>query len=397
MKSSTQAIVATFLVFICLVYFNLYDMARRARPHKSIARRGPTNKTTANRTAVGEDDVTSTRRVPKFARWKKGNVNACILVLARHRDLKLLKETIIELEARFNHKYNYPYVILLSEMAIVPKWKWYLRYCTQSTIDFGLVDQEHWSTPEWIDTSRLSNLTANQSAKNIMKSNRLSYHHMCRFYSGFFFRHELTLKYDYYLRLDSHVDFPCPFPSEDPFQTLVRRNKLYGFTIACNEMIDFLPNLWDTIKRWLHETGRMRTRANRRVEQVNNFFSTDERLASKERGSCGLDRFQFWTNFEIASFAIFRNETYLSFFDYLDKAGGFYYERWGDAPVHTFYILAMIELSRVHRFDDIGYGHNACYSPPANDTIRKMCDNRTSYRSCSFCHSKWDAMTHNII
>lgn len=30
-----------------------------------------------------------------------------------------------------------------------------------------------------------------------------------------------------------------------------------------------------------------------------------------------------------------RSKAYSDFFDFLDSKGGFFYERWGDAPVHS--------------------------------------------------------------
>lgn len=33
-----------------------------------------------------------------------------------------------------------------------------------------------------------------------------------------------------------------------------------------------------------------------------------------------------WSNFEIADMDFWRGETYMSFFEHLDQAGGFYYE-----------------------------------------------------------------------
>jgi hypothetical protein len=36
----------------------------------------------------------------------------------------------------------------------------------------------------------------------------------------------------------------------------------------------------------------------------------------------------FWSNFEIGRLAFFRSEAYLQFFEHLDQAGGFFYERW---------------------------------------------------------------------
>ena len=41
------------------------------------------------------------------------------------------------------------------------------------------------------------------------------------------------------------------------------------------------------------------------------------------------------SNFEIGSFELFRNDLYQQYFEHLDKAGGFFYERWGDAPVRS--------------------------------------------------------------
>ena len=65
----------------------------------------------------------------------------------------------------------------------------------------------------------------------------------------------------------------------------------------------------------------------------------------------------FYNNFEVASFSLFRNSTYLSYFDYLDRKGGIYYERWGDAPIRTYYIAWMLDRKLVHMFEDVPYFH----------------------------------------
>jgi alpha 1,2-mannosyltransferase len=43
----------------------------------------------------------------------------------------------------------------------------------------------------------------------------------------------------------------------------------------------------------------------------------------------------FWSNFEIGDVRFFAGKGYQSYFEFLDQEGGFYYERWGDAPVHS--------------------------------------------------------------
>lgn len=53
----------------------------------------------------------------------------------------------------------------------------------------------------------------------------------------------------------------------------------------------------------------------------------------------------------------YRSPAYLSYFNYLDSIGGFFYERWGDAPVHSIAASLLLDKSEVHYFDNIGYFH----------------------------------------
>lgn len=61
----------------------------------------------------------------------------------------------------------------------------------------------------------------------------------------------------------------------------------------------------------------------------------------------------FWSNFEIADFRFFRSPEYTNLFTHLDQAGGFFYERWGDAPIHTLAVAALLEKKQVHYFGGI--------------------------------------------
>jgi hypothetical protein len=64
-----------------------------------------------------------------------------------------------------------------------------------------------------------------------------------------------------------------------------------------------------------------------------------------------------WSNFEIGDLNFWRSEAYMKFFEHLDKAGGFYYERWGDAPVHSIGAALFAKKEQIHWFEDIGYRH----------------------------------------
>jgi alpha 1,2-mannosyltransferase len=63
------------------------------------------------------------------------------------------------------------------------------------------------------------------------------------------------------------------------------------------------------------------------------------------------------SNFEIGDLRWFRSKEYNDYFDYLDKAGGFFYERWGDAPVHSIAVGLLLNQDELHYFGDIGYRH----------------------------------------
>jgi hypothetical protein len=65
----------------------------------------------------------------------------------------------------------------------------------------------------------------------------------------------------------------------------------------------------------------------------------------------------FWSNFEIGDLDFWRGEAYMKFFEYLDEQGGFYYERWGDAPVHSIGAALFAKKEQIHFFEDIGYRH----------------------------------------
>ena len=62
---------------------------------------------------------------------------------------------------------------------------------------------------------------------NIIYGGSLSYRNMCRFNSGFFFRHPLLDKYRWYWRIEPDVQFHCDLDF-DPFVYMQENNKVYG-------------------------------------------------------------------------------------------------------------------------------------------------------------------------
>ena len=65
----------------------------------------------------------------------------------------------------------------------------------------------------------------------------------------------------------------------------------------------------------------------------------------------GYSTCHFWSNFEIADMEFWRSKAYEEYFAYLDRAGGFFYERWGDAPVHSIALALFEDKSKIHWYE----------------------------------------------
>jgi hypothetical protein len=61
--------------------------------------------------------------------------------------------------------------------------------------------------PDWIDQSRMEKAFKDMANSGVMHATQLSYHKMCRWYSGFFFRHPALDKYKYYWRVEPDVKY----------------------------------------------------------------------------------------------------------------------------------------------------------------------------------------------
>ncbi|OLL25879.1 Alpha-1,2 mannosyltransferase KTR1 [Neolecta irregularis DAH-3] len=199
--------------------------------------------------------------------------------------------------------------------------------------------------------TRFMNSLEYLGAIGVGKGWMVSYHHMCRWNSGMFYKHPRLDTFDWYWRVEPDVKFLCDI-DYDPFQFMVRHNKTYGsFNINILDDARSFPSLWKTTKEFM----------SLRPELLHPDRNLDWLLDEDgEYNSC-----QYFSNFEIANLNFFRGDKYNAYFDYLDKKGGFFYERLGDAPVHTLALSLLLPKDAVHFFRDIGYVHDVnSHCPP---------------------------------
>lgn len=98
--------------------------------------------------------------------------------------------TIRNLEDKFNKNFHYPYVFLNNE-PFTDEFKDAMRAASPAEMQFGLVPKEQWSYPAFVNETYAAECRQRMEAENVFYGGMESYHHMCRYQSGFFFRHPL--------------------------------------------------------------------------------------------------------------------------------------------------------------------------------------------------------------
>lgn len=270
----------------------------------------------------------------------RSSENSAFLVLCRNDEVYELLETIQSITDRYNGRFHHDWVFLNDEVFLDQLIIMVSLFVECGRLSFGQVPHEHWLYPLFIDQQVAAQKRAELKQKNVVYGDSESYRHMCRFYLGFFQHHPLIVPYDYYWRMEPGVRFFCDV-EYDVFRFMRENNRHYGFVLSMFEYRDTIPLLWDTSAEY--------------------FASADvpeDNLVDFVRNPDGsYNLCHFWLNFEVASTEFFRSQAYQQYFDHLDRSGGFFYERWGDAPVHTLAVAHLLNANQVWWFEDIGYFH----------------------------------------
>lgn len=282
--------------------------------------------------------------------------NAAFVILARNSDVWEIVASIRGMEDRFNARYNYPYVFLNDEV-FSEEFKKHTSAIASGPCTYGKIDSSQWGDhPSWIDEDKAKAARQQMEKDNVIYGGSVSYRHMCRYQSGFFWRHPLLDQYKYYWRIEPNVKYFCTI-DYDPFLLMQDGDKKYGFTVTIYEYASTIATLWDTTKDFIKANPEYLAKPN-----MMDWLSDD--------GGETYNRCHFWSNFEIASLDFWRGEAYQKYFEHLDRAGGFFYERWGDAPVHSIAASLFLKPEEMHFFQDIGYRHEPFqHCPKAKEDV----------------------------
>ncbi|KAG0170529.1 alpha 1,2-mannosyltransferase 2.4.1 [Apophysomyces sp. BC1034] len=138
-------------------------------------------------------------------------------------------------------------------------------------------------------------------------------------------------------------------------------NKSLGFSVSKQEMPNSMLTFWETTQEFIRNNPEMVIPYNMTILP----WMMDE---NNEFNFC-----QLWSNFQIVDLAFLRSIEFQTYFKHLDRAGGFFYERWSDSTVTTVAAAMFLEKQAIHFFNQVGYSHGEVSHCPLNWEHLQQC------------------------
>lgn len=303
--------------------------------------------------------------------------SAVLVMLARNTEVNGAIASVRSVQEQFNDNFGYPWVFL-NDKEWSEEFKEKVGQAVGDDVDvkFEQIPPEMWGYPEWIDQEKAKRNMQVMEQQKIQYGGSESYRHMCRFQSGyvpfspnpsvaniisFFFDHPAILPYKYYWRVEPNIRFTCAL-TYDPFVAMQTNKKRYGYNIALWERGQTVASLFRKLSDYksFHylPTSPLWTAMIDASYMPWPFRRALTWLRNRNENGDLWNMCHFWSNFEIADLEFFRSDAYRKLFNFLDRYGGFYYERWGDAPVHSLAAAMLLKPEELHHFSDLGYIHD---------------------------------------
>ena len=187
------------------------------------------------------------------------------------------------------------------------------------------------------------------------------YFDMIRFFTLMLPNHPLLTLFSYYWRLDAHSFIFAPKPIKDPFEIMLRQQIQYAFIMVNEEGSPYVNGLWSFFHDFLNQQCLKPSVALRQTQTT--FYG-------------GYSLAIIFNNFAIANVSLFRDHVLMrAWLDKVDRSGGIYRYRWGDAPIHTLAITQFISREHIVRLRYFGYMHRheyACASGMKQDLCKQQ-------------------------
>lgn len=166
--------------------------------------------------------------------------------------------------------------------------------------------------------------------------------------------------YKWYWRIEPDVDFYCSI-TYDPFVEMAKHDKIYGFTIVLPEEPRTCPSLFRKVADY-KELNNIPTMELWKATVSPSWAPWPLRSLAmpwlfpshRDRSGDGWSLCHYWSNFEIANLDFFWEREYQRLFEYLDKTGGFYYERVRTVSFPPLAISIILQIKQVLTYSSVG-------------------------------------------
>lgn len=287
--------------------------------------------------------------------------NATLFSLVRNSELDGMLSSIKYVEERFNNRFHYDWVFM-NDKPFTEYFKGNVSAAVSGRAIFSEIPKQFWDVPDSIDKDEMKKDMDFMAREQVLYARKVTYRQMCRFNSGFFYKMPVMNTYQYYWRVEPFIRFYCDI-AEDPFKIMREDKCAYGFTMAMLEDKKTIRQLWSNTLEFFESEHPEYVGKRNSIK----FITHDSETHTFEPRNYNLCH--YWSNFEIADLNFFRSKEYEDYFQYLDATGNFFYERWGDAPIHTLAVSYLLPFEKVHYFANTGYYHKPNFDCPSDPDI----------------------------
>ncbi|CUS11272.1 unnamed protein product [Tuber aestivum] len=250
-----------------------------------------------------------------------------------------------DLERTSNHKCNYPWTFF-NHAEFSQEFRERTQAETKAECRYEVISKDHWAIPSWTNNDLMAESAKLLEEKKVHYSRLKSYHQMCRWNSERFHDHPALKDIRRYWRVEPKVEYLLLRCGLRRVQVHGPQQQTYGFVIKICDPPESIETLWPHTLEFLAENP----------DYLHPKYAMAWLTDSKNRPDHQKSRYwtcHFRSNFEIADMNLWRSKKYRDYFDHLDRPGGFFYERWGDAPVRSIALGLIEDKNRIHWFRDI--------------------------------------------
>jgi hypothetical protein len=285
------------------------------------------------------------------------SINAAIFILTQNTAERkvYLKTSLYFLFRNFNKKFNYPIILLhegdydeRSQDEIIKS----IREDHRHLIKFKQIAKEDFEIPSHIDKLKTDISVALQP---VPYWRNVKYRLMCYFWVKRFFKY--TEGYDYVMRLDDDSFIEEPI-KDDLFAVAAAKDLVYMSNLVhidcglCNygmkELFQtIVPDQKAQIDSGLFVPAKL-TQGNAYFDKFKKLYAFIEGKEFTEQEFATEMPIMYYNNFFITSTKFWKRDDVQTAIDKIDKHGGIFYYRYGDAPIHTL-LVTLFEANKISR------------------------------------------------